>query len=46
METSKQEWDIMKQEYFDDDKLLSVNLQTLQYDFEALFMTENKSVQH
>lgn len=37
METSKQEWEILKQEYIDDEKVLSVNLQTLQRDFENIF---------
>lgn len=44
-ETSKQAWEILKQEYFGDDKVITVKLQTLRRDFETLFMNENESVQ-
>jgi len=44
-ETSKQAWEILKQEYFGGDKVITVKLQTLRHDFEILFMNENKSVQ-
>ncbi|XP_049356455.1 uncharacterized protein LOC125821084 [Solanum verrucosum] len=44
-EIPKKEWEILKQEYLADDKVSIVKLQTLQCDFETLFMNENEFVQ-
>ncbi|XP_051134894.1 uncharacterized protein LOC127254064 [Andrographis paniculata] len=44
-DTSKQAWDILKQEYLGDEKIIKVKLQTLRRDFELLSMREKESVE-
>jgi len=45
IETSKQAWEILKQEYLGDQKVITVKLQTLRRNFETLGMKNNESVQ-
>ncbi|KAL4364030.1 hypothetical protein GQ457_04G017220 [Hibiscus cannabinus] len=44
-DTSKQAWDILKQEYLGNKKVIIVKLQTLHRDFETLTMKDKESVQ-
>ncbi|GMI75664.1 hypothetical protein like AT3G21000 [Hibiscus trionum] len=44
-DTSKQAWEILKQEYLGDKKVITVKLQTLRRDFETLIRSNKKSVQ-
>ncbi|XP_056692269.1 uncharacterized protein [Spinacia oleracea] len=43
--SSKQAWEIIKQEYFGDKKVIAVKLQTLRTQFESLTMTKKESFQ-
>lgn len=43
--TSKQAWEILKQEFFGDKKVITVKLQTLRSQFENLAMKDKESVQ-
>ncbi|XP_074298766.1 uncharacterized protein LOC141629695 [Silene latifolia] len=43
--TSKETWEILRQEYFGDKKVITVKLQTLRRDFETLFMKKEEPVQ-
>ena len=44
--TSKQAWEILKQEYFGDKKAIVVKLQTLHSSFENMTMQDKESVQN
>src|SRR5262249_5805305 len=43
--TSKQAWEILKQEYLGNKKVITIKLQTLCGDFETLIMKDKESVQ-